>query len=530
MPQPTPGHRRPNFLLFITDQHRADHLGAYGNKVVQTPNIDRLAKSGWLAERCYVATPVCMPNRGSILTGRMPSVHGARHNGIPLPLSQTTFVERLAGAGYRTGLVGKAHLQNISGKPPAWPRPSDPKTEGEARRPEAGRFDQEWKPSWAADPAFDLDLPYYGFQDARLVIHHADVAGGHYRRWLEQNHPDVAASTGRENALAAPDYALVQCGQAWRTRVPEELTTTSYIADQTCQMIQDHAAGDAPFFIQCSFPDPHHPFTPPGRFWDMYQPQDIDLPESFHARHTGPVPHLDWMYAQRDEGRAVKNAVNMFAATEQEAREAIALNYGSISHIDEGIGRVLACLDKLNIAQDTVVLFTSDHGDFLGDHQLLLKGPLHYQGLTRVPLIWCDPQVGAGRSRDLCSSIDLAPTLLERAGCLPYNGIQGQSLMPVMRGASLSRDEIVIEDESQRAHFGFSYRTRLRTLQTDRWRLSVYDGAEWGELYDLENDPHECHNLWNAPACRDVRESLLHRLVRAMIRHAESSPNPTANA
>src|SRR5690606_1278183 len=135
---------RPNFLLFITDQQRADHLGAYGNTVVQTPNLDRLAQSAWVAERCYVASPICMPNRSSLLTGRLPSVHGARHNGIPLPFSQVTFVERLAQAGYRTALVGKSHLQNMTGLKPSWPRSGDPPTEGEARRPEAGRFDQEW--------------------------------------------------------------------------------------------------------------------------------------------------------------------------------------------------------------------------------------------------------------------------------------------------------------------------------------------------------------------------------------------------
>src|SRR5690606_858357 len=124
----------PNFLLFITDQHRADHLGCYGNPEVRTPSLDALASRGWRTERFYVATPICMPNRASLMTGRMPSVHGARHNGVPLPLESTTFVDVLRQAGWRTALVGKAHLQNITDDPAPYPRPAAPPPRGQARR------------------------------------------------------------------------------------------------------------------------------------------------------------------------------------------------------------------------------------------------------------------------------------------------------------------------------------------------------------------------------------------------------------
>ncbi len=526
---------RPNFILIITDQQRADHLGAYGNPVVRTPNIDALAGSGFLAERCYVASPACMPNRSSLLTGRLPSVHRARHNGIPLPLAETTFVERLRESGYRTALVGKSHLQNMSGLPAVWPRPGDPKTAGEARRPEHGRFDQEWGPAWKSDPAFEMSLPFYGFEQVRLVIDHGDTAGGHYRRWLEREHPEVAALTGPAHAIPAPDYQLTRFRQAWRSRVPEELSTTSYIGNQTCAMLQEYAGSGEPFFIQCSFPDPHHPFTPPGRFWDMYHPEDMELPRSFHSETSGPAPHLTWMHAQREAGKAVKHTPAMFAATERETREALALNYGSIAHIDDTVGRILAQLRALGLDRDTVVLFTSDHGDFFGDHQLLWKGPLHYQGLIRVPLIWSDPQRSgihdAIRSEQLCSTIDIAPTILQRAGCLPYNGIQGLSLLPAIeRDAALGRDEILLEEENQRILFDFPYRTRMRTLQTGRYRLSVYEGVEWGELYDLHDDPDESRNLWEAPEAAALRSELLHRMAKAMIQYADPSPNPTALA
>jgi arylsulfatase len=524
--------KQPNFLLIVTDQQRADHIGCYGNRVVNTRNLDHLAGAGWRAERCYVASPICMPNRASLLTGRLPSVHRARHNGIPLPLTEVTLADRLRAAGYATALVGKAHLQNISGKPAAWPRPVDPRTEGEARRPEAGRFDQEWGPAWRDDPSFAMALPYYGFEHMDLVIDHGDVAGGNYRRWLEANHPDVAALTGPAHAIPTPDFELSRCGQAWRTRVPEELSTTSYVGMQTCRELDRFAASGKPFFLQCSFPDPHHPFTPPGRFWDLHSPDDIELPAS-HAHpggETGPTPHLDWLRRERAEGRAIRQSPSVFAATEREVREAIALNYGSIAHIDEAIGSVLSRLDQLGLANDTVVIFTSDHGDYFGDHGLLWKGPLHYQGLVRVPLIWRDPDLARpGVAADLCSTIDIASTILERAGCSPHNGLQGLSLLPsILRGEAIARDAILIEEEGQRCLFGLRSRTRLRTLQTLRWRLSVYDEAPWGELYDLDADPGENHNLWDAAA--DVRHDLMHKLVQCMTHYADASPNPTALA
>lgn len=523
--------QKPNFLLFITDQHRADHLGVYGNRIVQTPHIDALAARGWTAQRCHVASPICMPNRASLLTGRLPSVHGVRHNGIPLNFSEVTLAERLREAGYRTALVGKSHLQNISGHA-AIPYTASPLRRGEAKRQMQGRFDQEWGPSWAADPHFDLDLPFYGFETVDLVINHGDTAGGHYRRWLEKEHPDVAATTGLQGAIATPEYELVKSQQAWRTRVPQELSTTSYVGDRTCARLAQAARDATPFFIQCSFPDPHHPFTPPGRFWDMYCPEDMLLPESFHAPHEGPLPHLQWMWAQRDQGRAVKHTPAMFAATERETREALALNYGAISHLDQAIGKVLGQLQELGLADNTVVLFTSDHGDYFGDHQLLWKGPLHYQGLTRVPLIVADPQGRQGvLSPVLCSTIDIAPTLLERAGCDLHNGIQGLSLVPELHaGAGVVRHALLIEEEGQRVMFGFDKRARMRTLQTATHRLSIYENAEWGELYDLQQDPHECRNLWEDPASLGLRHALLHELTRTMIASADESPAPTALA
>jgi arylsulfatase A-like enzyme len=295
--------------------------------------------------------------------------------------------------------------------------------------------------------------------------------------------------------------------------------------------LEDAAKDDAPFFLMCSFADPHHPFTPPGRYWDLYRPQDIPLPRSFHASNRLP-PHVAALHAARDQGRAVKHTPQMFACTEQEAREAIALNYGLISFIDAAVGRVLTRLGALGLARDTVVIFTADHGDFMGDHQLLLKGPIHYRGIVEAPFLWHDPQrPRASRSAALCGTIDLAPTILARTDVAPFNGIQGRDLAPVIAGAAPSHHaELLIEEEGQRAQIPFEGRVRMRSLVTDRHRLSLYDGVAWGELYDLANDPDELVNLWDDPPSAALRAELTLRLAHKMIALTDTSPYPTAAA
>ena len=524
--------QRPNFLFIITDQQRADHLGAYGNPIVRTPHIDALARDGFRAERFHVTTPICMPNRASLMTGRMPSLHGVRHNGIELSLEETTFVDVLREAGYRTALVGKAHLQNITGAPAQWPPDGADRLPQDARRRGGGPYGQELGSTWEKDPAHELSLPYYGFETVDLSIRHADQQYGHWRRWLRTQTKDADALIGPEHAIPAPEFELTRCRQAWRTRVPEELYPTSWITERTLATLRDCARGPRPFFIQCSYPDPHHPFTPPGKYWSLYSPDEVPAPPSFGAAHRALPSHVRWLHAQRDAGQAVKNTQALFACTEREAREAIALNYGSISLIDASVGRLLAELARLGQAENTVVIFTSDHGDFLGDHQLLLKGPIHYRGLVRTPFVWKDWAISTPRaSASLVQSVDLAPTVLARAGVPAFNGIQGTSLLPLMAGeAETVRDELVIEEEGQRVYLGFTGRVRMRSLVTARHRLSVYDGVPWGELYDLVEDPEETTNLWDDADARNPRAEMTERLARAMLANSETSPYPTALA
>ena len=530
---------RPNFLFIITDQHRADHLGCYGNDIVRTPNIDRIAAAGWRARRFYVANPACMPTRSTLMTGRMPSVHRVRSNGIPLSLDATTFVELLRAAGYSTASTGKIHLQPMLGEAPLL-RGADP---GQRKPPPAsladawhpapsdGPYDQECIDRWKEDPDHDLKLPYYGFEEVHLTMMHADGAHGHYGRWLEARHPGSSALVGRNHALPPGDITALQ---AWRTAVPEELYSTSYIREQAVGFLERHAAGadGKPFFLHCSFNDPHHPFTPPGRYWDMYDPKDIPLPRSFASNAWSVPPPVRHLIGERDSGRQDRDSWLPQAVTERDVREAIALTYGSITMIDDAIGSILQTLDGLGLRENTVVVFTSDHGDYMGDHQLMLKGPIHYDGLIRVPFIWADPQSAArGIASDaLAGTLDIAATVLARAGLAPFHGMQGQDLLPVIAGARGGRPAVLVEEDNQRAFLTFERPVRLRTLVTDRWRLSVYRGVDWAELYDLQEDPLELHNRWNDPEYAGVQGDLLRQLVQTMEELADDSPLPTARA
>ena len=526
---------RPNFLLFITDQHRADHLGCAGHPILRTPHIDALAARGCRFTDFHVATPICQPNRASLMTGRLPSAHGLQLNGRELSHGERTFVQLLREAGYRTALVGKSHLQNITAVPPAWPK-AGARLKQDARALFPGRYGQEVASSWDQDETFDLTLPYYGFEQVALTVGHADEQSGHWRRWLRRQVQDADRLIGPENAIPTPDWALSRLRQAWRTRVPEALYPTNYIAQQSCEMLQALAKEEQPFFLQCSFPDPHHPFTPPGRYWDMYRPEEVTLPLSFDAALTDAPPPVAWLHAQRAARSAdFKPGHGAFAATQQEVREALALNFGSIGCIDDAVGQVMAQLARLGLSDNTVVMFTSDHGDLLGDRGLMFKGGLHYGALTRVPFIWVDAAAStacAGRQTSaLAQTIDIAATVLARAGVEPAHGIQGQSLLPVVSGDVASwRHHVLIEEEGQRLDFNLAQRIRMRTLRSRSHRLTIYDGQPWGELYDLCADPHELRNLWREPTSQALRSELLAELAYSMLHQTNTSPYPLASA
>lgn len=523
---------RPNFLIFVTDQQRADHLGCYGNAAIRTPHIDALAARGVVFDRFHVAAPVCMPNRAALATGRMPSIAGVRMNGVPLPLAARTHVDALRDAGWRTALVGKCHLQNMTENAPAWQGAT-----GGAVPPEAVRdrrtgvaYEQESVARWR-DPAHEVTLPYYGFDHVEFCLEHGDEVAGHYARWLAARGVHQATVTGPQRSGASDG---IVAPQAWRTGLREEDYPSAYIRDRAIAWLTHHAAEapDAPFYLQCSFPDPHHPFTPPGRWFDAYGPDDVTLPASFAATDPRDNPIKTALHAELAAGhRNAARSSRAIAVRADEARQAIALNYGSISCIDAMVGDITRALDRLDLAQNTVVVFLSDHGDFMGDHGLLLKGPLHYRSLVRMPFVWSDPALAPGRRDQLASAIDFAPTVLARAGVAPYYGIQGIDLAPALASADArTREALVVEEEGHRTVPGLSGVPRVRTLVTSRWRLSLYAGQSWGELFDLHDDRDELHNRFDDTALARERGDLAWLLADHLTRLADDCPRPTRMA
>lgn len=512
--------KQPNFLFIITDQQRADWLGCYGHPVVQTPHIDAIAAGGTRFNNFHVASPVCMPNRASLMTGRYPTVHGLRYNGCTLPLSANTFVDVLAAGGYHTAAIGKSHLQPFSDNPAKRTNTFETGPIADAWKADAGNYAQEEPGRYTSDGRYEFDVPYYGYQHVDMVTQHGDRCGGHYLQWFREQAPNWEELHDPSNELPH-NYS---CPQAYRTPIPEELYPTTFVRDRAVDYLKSRTDTDQPFFAFVSFPDPHHPFNPPGKYWDMYAPDDfaVSLP---YAAHQNPTPPMQWMQQNWQDGKGQFSPQTAMVLGDQELREAMALTAGMVSCVDDAVGHIMACLRDTQQFDDTVVCFNSDHGDYLGDFNMLLKGSMPFRGITRVPFIWSDPDDRSARvSGALASTIDIGQTILDRAGLAPYFGVQGQSLLANIAGSDDLREDLLIEYNDGMARLGFDEAPRVRALVSNRWRYTVYGGHEWGELYDLENDPSETNNLWDSADHAAVRAELAERLGHHLIRQMDESP------
>ena len=522
---------RPSYILFITDQQRFDYLGCNGHPVLRTPHIDAMAAEGVNHKKFYVSSPVCMPNRASLVTCRMPSSHGVRSLGIPLSHDNVTFVDLLRAAGYDTALIGKSHLQTVT----SWPVKLDPPVERDgfekppADLAEAFRSDLDdarykyEQDSFYQTESPDVPKPFYGFEEYVSVLRHGFNTGGDHELHLKQVAPDVLDLRSRDNQFPH-DYS---CPQAIRTKVPEEHYSTSYIANRACEWLAARKGNPEPFFLMVSFPDPHHPFTPPGRYWDMYKPEDMPVPAAYTDDDWAPPEYVK--IAERD--RAANSSLGQrsgysVAVSEREAQEAQALTCGMIAMIDDAVGRVRDAAQDAGVADRTVQIYTSDHGDHLGDHRLLFKGAEQYDTLTHVPFIWSDPNGASGEeTQELAQTHDIGTTILEHARIEPAIGMQGQ-VMAVAGGTG--RDAVHIQYETQRTQEAFGIRPRVHTVIRGRWRLSMYLGKCKNELFDLEVDPGEMTNLWNDAGHAAVRAEMTELLAEMEIAVADRVPLPTA--
>ena len=487
--------KKMNVLFIITDQQRADMLGCYGNKIIKTPNLDRFAKDNIRFSNAFCTNPMCMPNRATLLTGYYPNVHGVRSNGINLPLDIPTITQSLVNRGYHTVNIGKMHFN-------FWTPPYKPKERS------AECFD-DWKIENPKGDYLSQDkfpIPYYGFEEVDLVLGHSSTCLGHYYDWLKEKSPKIANSIIKQYMEDIPIFHLFNDND-----IPEELYNTTYIKNNTISFLERYANGrydDKPFFLHCSFPDPHHPVSPPGKYKDMYKPEEIELPDTFNE--------VDSLYSHPYLGTYIKNPPFRGAlvreSTEEEIRKFIAMNYGSVTMIDHAIGQILASLEKLSLSENTMIIFTSDHGDYMGDHGLLLKGPSPYNGTLQIPLIWKVPGISkSGVSDALISSVDIPKTILEllniRERYRPP-GMQGYDMTPILKDPSQDvRNNILIVEDEEVGPKGPLY-TRVCHLVTKDYKLTKYaELPNYGDLFDRNNDKDEVNNLWDKE--KEVRYKLM---------------------
>lgn len=491
------GRDRPNILLVVSDQQRPDMVGALGRVPVRTPALDRLCAEGVAFERAYAATPLCTPSR-----------HGAWSVGVDTPDDILSLPHLLAdGAGYRTAIVGKSHFKS-------------------ARRPgsfEALPHSRDWAffARWSG--------PWFGFARARICIGHTfeeHAYGMHYGLWLRERGVEArppyfeAGPTGRIGRREE-GRPFVPAGP-WA--LPAELHSSAWVADETIAFLREHQrAGKRPFYLCVNFPDPHPPFSVPapwhGRHAAAPLPPPVrthgewaDKPTLYGATIERRLDALGWHDRVRPAGQSGWVTPSDARTPEEECCWRAHLDMTSL--LDRHLGRILDALDELDLARDTLVVFTSDHGDYLGDHFLWGKGGSHYDAAVRVPFIvrWPGRAPAGARGAALQSLVDLAPTFLAAAGLAPHPAMQGLNQLPSWSAPDRGvRAGVLIDHRVERGLY-------VNSWITDRYRLSLHalvaDGRDEIEVYDLRDDPGEFTNLAARGGNRDLVGGLLSELLR----------------
>ncbi|MCY4136431.1 MAG: sulfatase-like hydrolase/transferase [bacterium] len=505
----------PNVLFVITDQQRADHVGFSGNGTVRTPAIDSIAERGMVFDNAWVSNPICMPNRSTIVTGRMPSAHGVVFNDRSLEWQANTFVRVFRAGGWRTGLFGKSHFQHgmsrlISGEADLAPAVFSSANQG---------WDELEHAEHYLDEPPEFPESFYGFENVELSIDHGARVTGHHMNWAIDRGGSLEDLFVPLDSTAPASRRSELWWQIYDPPYPPELHSSAFVADRTINFIEESARRQEPWLAWASFPDPHHPMTPPGEWFDRHSPADMAVPTTIDDPLDGAPDFL-----RRLQNTTVDQMlawVGLTGATSRElVKECVAATYGMIELIDECVRRILATVEKLGQTNTTIVVFTSDHGDMMGDHGLLLKGLMHYRGVLQVPLVIAGPGLPPGRTMALASSIDLGPTLMEMCGLAPYEGIQGQSLVSLLSGSGGEvRDSVLIEDDVPAfAGRASSYPGHTRTIVTRSHRYTRHSTGE-EQLFDLANDPDELTDLSNRD--EGTRTLVLEQLLDSMLAHSD---------
>lgn len=491
--------KRPNILLITSDQQRADGFG-FENRHVLTPHLDRMAKRGTRFNACITPNLVCQPSRASILTGLLPLTHGVWDNGVDLDpaVGEQGFAGTLAKSGYKTAYFGKAHFATkATFKPTGTP---------ECMRSFA-KFGKDWRG------------PYMGFQHTELIVlGHVNnplplerPPVGQYERWLlsrGDNEDEVLALCTATDGTDTEGAA-----QTWHSTLPSAWHSSTWVGDRTVSFLEQHDKSQ-PFCLWASIPDPHQPFDCPVPWSKLHDPKDMPIPKSHSEDPTVVRP---WWYKASLEGvpaladpefRNLRAKVSrMPKQSDRQLAQMTANYYGMIGLLDHQVGRILGALQDQGLADNTIVIFTTDHGDMMGNHGLYLKGPWPLEDLLRVQMVATGPGVAKDKVvTDPISTLDLSATFYDYAGVSAPMDLQARSLRKLMEGKADKRDAAWSEWHVHPSRCGVGL--QLRTVRTKTHKATFELGSNAGELYDLVNDPFETTNRFDDPAYAKVRKEL----------------------
>ncbi|WP_420115142.1 sulfatase [Pseudactinotalea sp.] len=460
---------RPNILLISTDQQRYDALGAAGNPHISTPNLDRLGEQGARFTRCYTQSSVCAPSRASLMTSRYVHNHGLWANGVDINPDEQLFTRALADAGYDCGLVGKFHLGAALGG----------RTEP--------RIDDGFRVfHWSHDP-------YVRGENA-------------YHAWLEDHFPGVL------------DEAIERGGNGAIDRLPTDQHYSRWIGEETIDFLASGRDRDKPFCFIVNFFDPHHGFGSPAEYRDRYDADALPRPITSDLSTKPPI------YTEASQASYAGADRGFVDYAPEEVQDAIAHYYAMVTLIDDEVGRILHALEEQGLAEDTIVIFTSDHGEMLGDHQMMLKGPMMFDCSVRVPLLMRWPAgIPAGTVREeLVEWIDLAPTLLAAAGVDPMPRQQGRDLSALWSGGDFTDRDWALS-EYRNSCWPYDPPVHTTMLRHGDWKVVVHHGppatdrARDGELYDLASDAQEQQNLWGRAEAAEQQVRMERMLLDVLV-------------
>lgn len=472
-----------NVLFIMCDQLRWDYLSCTGHPHLHTPNIDALAARGVLFDRAYVQSPICGPSRMSFYTGRYVSSHGSTWNNIPLKVGEMTLGDHLRPLGVRTALCGKTHMAaDVEGMKRLGLTPD---SEIGARVAECGFEPFEREDGLHPDgPRYPRNKAYDQFMKQR--------------GWPDENPWETVANSAEDgdgNILSG--WFMDNADKP--ARAADEESETPYITTRAMDFIRE--AGDTPWCLHLSYIKPHWPYIVPAPYHDMYGPETHLDPVRNEAERKNPHP----VY-----GAFMQERVSRAFCDDATRTRVLTAYMGLIKQIDDQMGRLMAFLDAQGLTEETMIIFTSDHGDYLGDHWMGEK-ELFHDASARIPMIVVDPRAEADVTRGqtshaLVEAIDVVPTILDYFGGEPVpHVIEGQSLMPLLHEETDSLRDVAISEydysmRDVRRRLGVEVKdARLTMLFDGRWKYIFAEGFH-PMLFDLENDPDELTDLGADPA------------------------------